>query len=65
MVQNTRKVTEPDFLANFPSAQICAKKGQKGPKMAQKWTFLKIESLLVAGKCLRCMVHHPYVWENV
>ena len=35
MVQNTRKVTEHDFLGKLPLAQIWAKR----PKMAQEWAF--------------------------
>ena len=67
MVQNARKVTEPDFSAKLPLAQIQAKRAKIGPKME----FLKIELLLLAGNrlkwwtlCLGCMLHHPYVWEN-
>ena len=33
MVQNTRKVTEPDFLAKLLLAQIWAKSAKNCPKM--------------------------------
>ena len=71
MVQNTRKVTEPVFLALFPVGPNLGKKDQKWPKNGLFPYFLKIESLHSAGnrlKCwtlwLGCLVHYPYVWEN-
>ena len=46
MVQNTRKVTEPDFSAKFPLAQIWAKRAKIAPKIDFQHV-LKIESLLL------------------
>ena len=39
MVQNTRKVTEPDLSVKVPLSQIWPKRARNGPEMAQKLTF--------------------------
>ena len=64
MVQNTRKVTEPDFSSNSVGPNL-GKKGQKYPQIGLFQHFFKIESLLLAGNRLKgwtlwlgCMVYH-------
>ena len=71
MVQNTRKVTEPNFSAKLPLAQIWAKSAKNGPKMDFFNIYSKLSHyfwLETGKKCrtlwLGCMVHYPYVWEN-
>ena len=67
MVQNTRKVTQPVFFRQkscWPKfVQQVSKMGQKWPKNGLFQHFLKNESLWTLW--LGCMVHHPYIWENL